>query len=261
MPAEVVTFYNGDKLAALIAWAGINQLVRAQFPPPHTVAFGHIYHTPYLAKLPPSSRQSVFQLFFALRRATFHKGPQGTSVVTHDRGLQLPLARAAWNNDFKHDLQAPRQASSRTAHGSGEDKDNSWSAAPVFKTWKNRWGDRDSTAKSGTDDHRRSTQSSRGRGVGDDRRGRALGNQPTRSSPASRHRRSRSRRAERQQRTNPLSRRGRSRSGDHRGKNTPPSRRSRSRSQNQSGATAGRPALTAVAAEKWDGGQATVTGE
>ncbi|CAB1108853.1 unnamed protein product [Ectocarpus sp. CCAP 1310/34] len=235
MPAEGVTFHDEDKLAALFAWAGIKQLVRAQFPPPHTVAFGHIYHTPYLAKLPPSSRQSVFQLLFALRRATFPEGPQGTSVVTQEGGLQLPLARAASTNDFKHDLQAPRQASSRPAHGSGEDKDFSRSAAPVSKSWKNRWGDRDSTAKSGTDDHHRSTQSSRGRGVGDNRRGRTVGNQPTRSSPASRHRRSRSRSAERQQRTNPSSRRGRSRSGDRRGRNTPPSRRSRSRSQNQSG--------------------------
>ncbi|CAB1099306.1 unnamed protein product [Ectocarpus sp. CCAP 1310/34] len=99
MPAEGVTFHEEDKLATLFAWAGIKQLVRAHFPPPHTVAFGHIYHTPYLAKLPPSSRQSVFQLLFALRRATFHEGPQGTSVVTQDRGFQLPLARAASTND------------------------------------------------------------------------------------------------------------------------------------------------------------------
>ncbi|CAB1103669.1 unnamed protein product [Ectocarpus sp. CCAP 1310/34] len=235
MPAQGVTFHDEDKLAALFAWAGIKQLVRAQFPPPHTVAFGHIYHTPYLAKLPPSSRQSVFQLLFALRRATFHEGPQGTSVVTQEGGLQLPLARAASTNDFKHDLPAPRQASSRLAHGSGENKDFSKSAAPVSKSWKNRSGDRDSTAKSRTDDHHRFTQSSRGRGVGDHRRGRTVGNQPTRSSPASRHRRSRSRSAERQQRTNPSSRRGRSRSGDRRGRNTPSSRRRRSRSQNQSG--------------------------
>ncbi|CAB1107135.1 unnamed protein product [Ectocarpus sp. CCAP 1310/34] len=231
MPAEDVTFHDEKKMAALFAWAGIKQLVRAQFPPKHTVAFGHIY--PHIAKLPPSSRQSVFQLLFALRRATINRGPQGTSVVTQDGGLQLPLARAASKNDFKHDLLAPRQASSRPAHGSGEDKDYSWSAAPVSKSWKNRWGDRDSTAKSGTDDHRRSTQSSRGHGVGDNRRGRAVGNQPTRSSPASRHRRSRSWSAERHQRTNPSSRRGRSRSGDRRGRNTPLSRRSRSRSQNQ----------------------------
>ncbi|CAB1097717.1 unnamed protein product [Ectocarpus sp. CCAP 1310/34] len=235
LPAEDVTFQDEDKSAARYTWAGIKQLVRAQFPQPHTVAFGHIHHTPYIAKLPPSSRQSMFQLLFALRRATFNRGPQGMSVVTQDGGLQLPLARAASNNDFKHDLQAPRQASPRPAHGSGGDTDYSWSAAPVSKSWKNRWGDQDSTAKSGTDDHRRSTQSSRGRGVGDNRRGRAVGSQPTRSSPASRHRRSRSRSAERQQRTNPSSRRGRSRSGGRRGRNTPPSRRSRSRSQNRSG--------------------------
>ncbi|CAB1104974.1 unnamed protein product [Ectocarpus sp. CCAP 1310/34] len=138
MPAEGATFHDEDKLAALFAWDGIKQLVRAQFPPPHTVAFGHIYHTPHLAKLPPSSRQSVFQLLFALRRDTFREGPRGTSVVTQEGGLQLPLARAASTNDFNHDLQAPRQASSRPAHGSEEDKDFSRSAAPVSKSWKNR---------------------------------------------------------------------------------------------------------------------------
>ncbi|CAB1106574.1 unnamed protein product [Ectocarpus sp. CCAP 1310/34] len=203
-PAEDVTFHDEDKLAALLEWAGIKQL-------------------------------SLFQLLFALRRATVNRCPQGTSEVTQDGGLQLSLARAASNNDFKHDLQAPRQASSRPARGSGGDKDYSWSAAPVSKSWKNRWGDRDSTAKSGTDDHRRPTQSSRGRGVGDIRRGRDVGNQPIRSSPASRHRRSRRRSAERQQRTNHSSRRGRSRSEDRRGRNTPSSRRSRSRSHNRSG--------------------------
>ncbi|CAB1100156.1 unnamed protein product [Ectocarpus sp. CCAP 1310/34] len=128
-----------------------------------------------------------------------------------------------------------KQLASRPAHVSGGNKDYSRSAAPASKSWKNRWGDQDSTAKSGTDDRRCSTQSSRGRGVGDSGRGQAVGNEPTRSSPASRHRRSRSRSAERQQRTNPSSRRGRSWSGDRRRRNTPSSRRSRSRSQNRSG--------------------------
>ncbi|CAB1119355.1 unnamed protein product [Ectocarpus sp. CCAP 1310/34] len=130
----------------------------------------HVGDTAFLSRpLEMPAEESVFQLLFAPRRATFDRGPQGTSVVTQDGGLQLPLARAASNNNFKHDLQAPRQASSRPAHGSGGDKDYSRSAAPVSKSWENRWGDRDSTAKSGTDDHHRSTQSSRGRRVGDNR--------------------------------------------------------------------------------------------
>ncbi|CAN0577282.1 unnamed protein product, partial [Ectocarpus sp. 12 AP-2014] len=57
----------------------------------------------------------------------------------------------------------------------------------------------------------------------------------TRSPPTSRHRRTRSRSAERHQRTAPSSRRGRSRSNVRHGSNTPSSRRSRSRSQTRRG--------------------------
>ncbi|CAB1120647.1 unnamed protein product [Ectocarpus sp. CCAP 1310/34] len=53
MPAEDVTFHDEDKLAALFPWAGIKQLVRAQFPPPHTVPFSgtsiHPVHSAFFA--------------------------------------------------------------------------------------------------------------------------------------------------------------------------------------------------------------------
>ncbi|CAB1119116.1 unnamed protein product [Ectocarpus sp. CCAP 1310/34] len=256
MPAEGVTFHDEDKLAALFAWAGTKQLVRAQFPPPHTVAFGHIYHTPYLANLPPSSQQSVFQLLFDLRRATFPEGPQGTSVVIQEGGLQLPLSRAASTNDFKHDLQAPRQASSRPAHGSGEDKDLSRSAAPVSKSWKNRWGDRDSTAKSGTDDHTAPPSLREGAASEITGEGEPWGT----SLPGLRRRAAITGAGVGAQKVNsaPILRLGVAGAETGVGETRLRLGVAAAGARTRAGAIAGRPALTAVAAEKGDGGQATV---
>ncbi|CAB1115323.1 unnamed protein product [Ectocarpus sp. CCAP 1310/34] len=119
-------------------------------------------------------------------------GEDGASTAAEAAGYEFHVGETAF---LSRQLEMPAEdASSRPAHVSGGDKDYNRSAAPASTSWKNLWGDQDSTAKSGTDKHRRSTQSSRGRGTGDGGRGQAVGSQSTSSSPASRRRRSKSER-------------------------------------------------------------------
>ncbi|CAB1096655.1 unnamed protein product [Ectocarpus sp. CCAP 1310/34] len=178
----------------------------------------------------------------------------GSHPGTQDGGLQPPLARAASNNDFKHDLQAPRQASSRPAHGCGVDKDYSRSAAPASKSWKNRWGDQDSTT---------AAPLSLREGAAPEMAGEGKPWGP--SLPGLRRRAATAGAGVGAQNVNsaPMLRLGVGAAGAETvvGETRRRLGVAAAGARTGAGATAGRPALTTVAVEKGDGSQATVTGK